>query len=175
MDDSSHDFQYLLGQRVNVALQHLCYMGKFDPADIEQYAASICLRLIALSREQIVKLLPQLGDGSSRMCVSLCADFYGDLPSVLKMLGMSEIFSSVYNRGDAQSGDRVIPYELGRILSAQKVEKRGTLVVADLSAKRLDSVVGPEYRKCSLKDNATDQIAECLYRVCEIIALFGNK
>lgn len=90
-----HNFSDLLYIKMQIELQHLCELGHFAPADVDDKAREIADYCHQSAASAIDKAKPVLKTLTDRFPTILVSNFYGNISEVLKEFGLDKFFRKI--------------------------------------------------------------------------------
>lgn len=90
-----HNFHDLLDIKMQIELQHLCTMGVFAPADVDDKAREIARICYDAARGWIEKARPVLETLAARYPLVLVSNFYGNVETVLRDFDLDRYFKKI--------------------------------------------------------------------------------
>ena len=88
-------FTDLLTTKIEIELQYLSQTGHFPPEEIEPKAKEIASYCLEVVKGNIIKIKPTLESLSSKYKMAVVSNYYGNLETVMKELGISQYFKYI--------------------------------------------------------------------------------
>lgn len=90
-----HDFGDMLKIKINIELQYMAQQGLFPPEQVEPKAEEIASSCYASAKASVEKSRPVLESLAAKWPIVLVSNFYGNMETVLKDLGIYHLFKKV--------------------------------------------------------------------------------